>query len=335
MERLALRRARRLTFPLVVVVGLAVVGCAVMGPGREAGGQIYVANQESDSISVIDPSTLKVVTTIPSQGSSTHDLALTPDGRLLFATNLKTGTLTVVDTATNRVVATLPTGKATHAIAISPDGKEVWVNAGGEDHIPIVDVGTLKVKGKVDLGVEIGNGHIWFSPDGKQAYVTSPKFDRVYIIDTAARKVTANIPVGKNPTFLQVTSDGKHVWGTNTGGSEVYVIDVAAMAVAATVEVGPNPNHLTIVGRSVYVTVGGADEVAVIENVGGKLQVTRRIPVGRKPHGIWPSPDGKRLYVVHEDSNDLKVIDLSNRVVIGTVPVGKKPIAVVVSRPRG
>jgi len=327
-----LKKSRWLPLAIVGLLGLSVWGCATVGPGQEVGGRIYVANQESDTISVIDPSTLKVVATIPSQGSGTHDLALTPDGRLLFATNLKTGTLTVVDTATNRVRATLQTGKATHAIAISPDGKEVWVNAGGEDHIPILDVGTLKVKDKVDLGIEIGNGHIWFSPDGKQAYVTSPKFGRVYIIDTATRKVVANIPVGKSPTFIQVTSDGKHVWGTNTGGTEVYVIDTSATAVAATVEVGPNPNHLTILGRSVYVTVGGANEVAVIENVGGNLTVTRRIPVGKKPHGIWPSLDGKRVYVVHEESHDMTVIDLSTRLIVGTVPVGKRPIAVVVAR---
>lgn len=326
-----LKRSRWLQFPMIVVVGLVIAGCPAMGVGQEARGGIYVANQDSDTISVINPSSLQVVATIPSQGSGTHDLALTPNGKLLFATNLKTGTLTVVDTATNQVVATLQTGKATHAIAISPDGKEVWVNAGGEDHLPIVDVGTLKVKDKVDLGSEIGNGHIWFSPDGKQAYVTSPKFGRVYVIDPAARKVVANIPVGKSPTFIQVTSDGKHVWGTNTGGTDVYVIDVAATAVAATVEVGPNPNHLAIVGRSVYVTVGGANEVAVIENVGGNLTVTKRILVGKRPHGIWPSLDGKRLYVVHEESHDLTVIDLSNRAVVGTVPVGKKPIAVVVA----
>lgn len=327
-----LKRSRWLPLVIVGLLGLSVWGCATVGPGKEAGGRIYVANQESDTISVIDSSTLKVVATIPSQGSGTHDLALTPDGRLLFATNLKTGTLTVVDTATNRVRATLQTGKATHAIAISPDGKEVWVNAGGEDHLPILDVGTLKVTDKVDLGIEIGNGHIWFSPDGKQAYVTSPKFGRVYVIDTATRKVVANIPVGKSPTFIQVTSDGRYLWGTNTGGTEVYVIDTSATAVAATVEVGPNPNHLTIVGRSVYVAVGGANEVAVIENVGGKLEVTRRIPVGKKPHGIWPSLDGKRVYVVHEESHDMTVIDLSTRLIVGTVPVGKRPIAVVVAR---
>ncbi|MBI3989640.1 MAG: beta-propeller fold lactonase family protein, partial [candidate division NC10 bacterium] len=216
--------------------------------------------------------------------------------------------------------------------AITPDGKEVWVNAGGEDHVPIVDVATLKIKDKVQLGEAIGNGHIWFSPDGKQAYLTSPKFGRVYIIDIPGRKVLANVPVGKTPTFIQVTSDGKNVWGTNTGGTDVYVIDAAATTVAATVEVGPNPNHLTILGQAVYVTVGGANEVAVIENVGGNLTVTQRIPVGKKPHGIWSSSDGKRLYVVHEESNDLKVIDLSSRAVVGSVPVGTKPIAVVVAK---
>ncbi|MBI3990171.1 MAG: hypothetical protein HY347_11215, partial [candidate division NC10 bacterium] len=122
MGGFALTRSRWYQFPIAVVVGVAVAGCLAVGMRSEATEQIYVANMESDTISVIDASPFKVVATIPSQGSGTHDLALTPDGKLLFATNLKTGTLTVVDTAINQVVATLQTGKATHAIAITPDG---------------------------------------------------------------------------------------------------------------------------------------------------------------------------------------------------------------------
>jgi len=50
------------------------------------------------------------------------------------------------------------------------------------------------------------------------------------------------------------------------------------------------------------------------------------------PNGIWANPQGTRVFAVHETSNDLRVIDTGTSRVIAKVPVGRKPIRVVVSR---
>ncbi len=50
------------------------------------------------------------------------------------------------------------------------------------------------------------------------------------------------------------------------------------------------------------------------------------------PNGIWANPQGTRVFVVHERSNDLRVIDTGTSRVIATVPVGRKPIRVVVTK---
>jgi len=127
-----------------------------------------------------------------------------------------------------------------------------------------------------------------------------------------------------------VTGDGKEVWGTNTGESSIYVIDAASRRVQ-TIEVGKMPQHLTFVGGKAYVTLGGDNQVAVLDSK--SRQVIGRVSVGRKPHGLWPSADGKRLFVANEEGHDLAVIDVAEARVVGTVPVGKKPIAVVVKAP--
>lgn len=314
-----------LTGGLLPAVVLA--GCATMMAGQGPG-TVYVANMDSHTISVIDGGSLQPLATIEAKGQNTHDLFLTPDGRWLFATNMGSGTLSVIDTGSNQVVGTIPTGKTTHAISITPDGKELWVNAGAEDHIPIVSTAERKVIAKVALGEPIATGHIWFSPDGKTAYATSPKFGQVFVIDTAGRTVTGKIGVGKSPTFIQATADGTEVWGTNTGESSIYVIAVATRKVS-TFEVGKMPQHLTFVGGKVYVTLGGDNQVAVLD--AKSRQVVGRIPVGKKPHGLWPSADGQRIFVANEEGHDLAVIDVGAGKVVSTVAVGKKPIAVVVS----
>jgi YVTN family beta-propeller protein len=57
-----------------------------------------------------------------------------------------------------------------------------------------------------------------------------------------------------------------------------------------------------------------------------------QIDVGDRPNGIWSNPEGTRVFVVHENSNDLRVVDTGTSQVVATVPVGRKPIRVVVSR---
>lgn len=309
------------------ILGFVLAGCATMMLAQRPG-KVYVANMDSHTISVIDGGSLAPVATIDAKGKNTHDLFLTADGGRLFATNMGTGDLTVVDTSTNRVIAIVATGKTTHSIAISPNGEELWVNAGGEDHIPIVSTSDFKVIGKVPLGEPIATGHIWFSLDSNTAWVTSPKLSQVFVVDVAGRKVIQRIGVGKSPTFVQVTKDGKEIWGTNTGESSIYVIDSASKKVT-TIEIGKMPQHLTFVGDKVFVTLGGQNEVAALEVRSRK--VVSRIPVGKKPHGLWPSSDGSRIFVVHEDGHDMAVIDVATEKVIRTIAVGKKPIGVVVS----
>jgi YVTN family beta-propeller protein len=75
-----------------------------------------------------------------------------------------------------------------------------------------------------------------------------------------------------------------------------------------------------------YVTVGGRDEIKVFRT--DDFSQVATIPVGKLPHGIWPSGDGSRVYVGLENADALAAIDtLSNRV-IATVLIGQAPQAV-------
>jgi len=315
----------------MVLIALALVGVSAAAQA-EAAGRVYTANMESGTVSVIDADSMKVVFTIDARGHQTDDLSLSPDESRLFATNLHSGTLAVVDTATNQVIATIQTGKKAHSIALTPDGKQVWVVNGGEEYLTIVDVISLRIVGRVSLGQIIGPGYARFSPEGTWAYVTSPIQGTVSVIDVASKKVVARVEVGERPTFIQVTSDGRRVWGTDTGGDEIFALDGSSNRLLGKLTVGKAPSHLAIVGDSLYVTVGGANEVAMVGDVGGQVSVKGRIKVGGRPRGIRPSPDGKRLYVTSEGTNDLHVIDIASQKIVGTVPVGRRPVAVVTAR---
>ena len=319
------------SLPRLILICLTLAGLA-FATHANAAGRVYTANMESGTVSVIDPDLMKVVVTIDARGYQTDDLLLAPDQSRLFATNMHNGTLVVVETVAHEVIATIPTGRAAHALALTPDGKQVWVVNGEEEYLTVVDVPSLKIVGRVDLGHIIGTGYIRFTPSGTRAFVTNPILGTMSAIDVASKKVIATIEVGKHPTFIQETSDGRRIWGTDTGGDEIYALDAFSNRLLGKLTVGMAPNHLAIVGDTLYVTVGGTNEVAVVGDVMGQVSVKGRIKVGGRPRGIRPSPDGKRLYVTSEGTNELNVIDIAAQKVVGTIPVGRRPVAVVTAR---
>ncbi len=86
-------------------------------------------------------------------------------------------------------------------------------------------------------------------------------------------------------------------------------------AVLKSIDTGPITNHVNIVhnanGTFAYVTIGGLNEVKVFRTDDFSLVAT--IPVGKLPHGVWPSGDGSRVYVGLENADGMAAIDTANQ----------------------
>ena len=341
MERHRMARSAKPIAMLSLVAALG--GCAptpapqtaaAVVPPPELGSRIYVANESSNTVTVIDASSLTVVSTVDARNHSTHDLSLTRDGRRLFATNLASGRVSVIDTQTLETIASIFTGARSHVVTLTNDNRQAWVANIGEDTISIVDVATFRILGTIPTGK--GPTGLTFSRDGRFAYVSNQGDRTVQVIDTASHAAIKTIPVGANPHFLVLGPDGR-IWGCNTGGNDIYVIDPNTQSLAASLVVGPAPQQIAfaykgMAGPNAYVTVAGTNEVMVVGVEGTTLKVLEKIPVGDRPNGIWANSQGTRVFVVHEVSNDLRVIDTGTSQVIGKVEVGRKPIRVVVSK---
>ena len=95
-------------------------------------------------------------------------------------------------------------------------------------------------------------------------------------------------------------------------------------------DTGPLTNHVNLVrnanGMFAYVTVGGRDEIKVFRT--DDFSQVATIPVGKLPHGIWPSGDGSRVYIGLENADALVAIDTLTNKVIATVSIGLAPQAV-------
>ena len=330
----------KMSVPLISGILLVTVsvlpGCStLMDPKKPQGlnTRVYVANESSNTVSVINGDTFEPITEIDTLNHAPHDLALSRDGKQLWVTNLASGRVSVIDTKAHKTVASIFTGKRSHVVTLTNNNKHAWVANIAEDTISIIDTRIYRILGTIPVGK--GPMGITFSRDGRYAYVTT-KDKHVNVIDTRAHQVIKRIPVAANPHFLVLGPDGR-IWGTNTGSNDIYVINTETNEIEATIEVGPAPQQIAFAlkgtaGPNAYVTVAGINKVVVVNATSPTLSIREQIDVGEGPNGIWANRVGTKIYVGHTKSNNLMVIDTGTSQVLATVPVGRKPIRVVASR---
>jgi YVTN family beta-propeller protein len=128
---------------------------------------VYVTNNRSDSLTIIDTAKDTVIATIP-VGKEPHEVAITPNGNRILVCNAQDNTVSVIDS--NVEVATIPTGRYPHGVAITPDGKKAYVVNFLADSITVIDVQSSKVLETLQ-NIRSNPRNISITPDGRFAYI--------------------------------------------------------------------------------------------------------------------------------------------------------------------
>jgi YVTN family beta-propeller protein len=305
--------------------------------------RVYAAEQFSNTVSVTDPADNKLLGVIrlgdPAPGNLSplyrgqllvHGMGFSPDHRTIAVVSIGSNSVTFIDTATNAIKHTSYVGRSPHEAFFTPDGKEVWVTVRGENYIAVLDGTTYEEKTRII--VPGGPGMQIFSPDGKYGYVCSSFNPETVVITVADHQIVGRVPqVSPFCPNIAATPDGRQVWFTLKDVGKVMVFDAQPpFSVLKTIDTGPITNHVNIVnnanGTFAYVTVGGLNEVQAFRT--DDFSKVATIPVGKLPHGIWPSGDGTRVYVGLENEDRLAAIDTLTNKVIATVPIGQAAQAV-------
>jgi len=305
--------------------------------------RVYAAEQFSNTVSVTDPVDNKLLGVIrlgdPQPGNFSplyrgqvlvHGMGYSPDHKTLAVVSIGSNSVTFIDTATNAVKHVTYIGRAPHEAFYTPDGKEVWVTVRGENYISVLDA--MDFTEKTRITTPNGPGMQIFSPDGKYGYICSsfnPEIDVVTVADhTIVARVKQESPFCPN---IAATPDGQQVWFTlkDVGKTEVFGAE-PPFNLIKTIDTGPITNHVnfarTAKGTFAYVTIGGTNEVKVFRT--DDFSQVATIPVGKLPHGVWPSGDGTRIYVGLENDDALTAIDTATNQVIATIPIGQAPQAI-------
>ena len=330
-----------------------VAALAVAGSAHAAPGKVYVADEGSNTVSVIDAATFKTIRGI-AVGQGPHNVQVAPDGRQVWVTNngepdkaaekmppegmsksehgamagAGAGAVWVIDTGTDTVLAKVPVGIHPAHVVLAPDGRFAYVTNGGENSVSVVDTSARRVVETIPVGA-LPHG-IRISPDGKQAWVANLKGGTVSVIDTRTRKQIARIAVGKGPAQVGFTPDGRLGFVSLSQENRVALIDTASHKVIRKVSVGTVPIQLYATPDSRLLLVANqgtqkkpGNSVSVIDLATFKPLAT--IETGSGAHGVVVARDGQHAFVTNTYANTVSVVDVSERKVIATVPVGHGP----------
>lgn len=162
-----------------------------------------------------------------------HMLAVSPDARTAWTTDLGSRTVTRIDLRTRRAPLSVTVGEEPEGIALAPDGRTLWVSARGSDQAFALDPQTMEVRetiatGRFPLRIAI-------RPQGDVAVTSDLEDGGLSVIDTATAKVIRSIPVsspaeaqGRFQVTILWSDDGKRIYVAETASNTVAEVDFAS-----------------------------------------------------------------------------------------------------------
>ena len=134
----------------VIPVGKGDEGFDVSPDGRE----LWTADAQDGTISVIDLPGKKVVATLPAKVFGANRLKFTLDGKLALISSLRDSDLVVYDTSARKELKRVKIGHGAAGILMQPDGSRAYISCGPDNYVAVLDLKTLEVTGHIDAGGE-------------------------------------------------------------------------------------------------------------------------------------------------------------------------------------
>jgi YVTN family beta-propeller protein len=229
-----------------IPVGEFPIGVAFTPNGAFA----YVANQNSNNVSVINTTTRTGMATV-SVGVNPWGVAITPNGAFAYVTNQASNSVSVINTATNSVVGSVFVGANPTGVAITPDSAFAYVTNYLSNTVSVISTATNTVVNTI--AVRTYPIAVAITPNGAFAYVVNngQGSNSVSVINTATGAVVADVGVGFDPRGVAIDPySGASAYVTNRISNSVSVIDTATNTVVATVPgIGTLPEGIAIMLR--------------------------------------------------------------------------------------
>ncbi len=342
----ALRR-----WPLAVILCLLVMSACTQGtPGNQQAGQalpildsisqlaayhVFVTDLGTGDLAELGKGTIN-------GGESLHGLALSLDGRVIYATDIADNRVDLfnITSSVPRLLQTIPVGLFPVHLAFVQGGRIAYVTNFQGSSVSVIN--TTQDKVIATIKTPAGPHGLAASPDGRFIYVACLDGQALAIIDTATNTLaqTLMLPANVHPYSVVLGKEGRYLYVTDNFFGRVIVVDTQkqddpAHALVGDAAAGQQPALLAIApdGKHIYVT-DSVGTLAVLDLSADPIhpKLVKTVPVGQGAHGVAVSPDGRYVIVANVYADSLSVLDTTSNTVIATIKGEKHPNDVLITR---
>ena len=279
--------------PLASPHGLFVIFAVPVGFAQQ--GRLLVAQKGLQSLAIVDPVAGSVIASVDEGGTTGHEVAGSPDGKL----------------------------------AIVPIYGNSGVGKPGTDgrNIVIIDIASQKIVHDIQFDHGVRPHCPVFGPKDGMLYVSTELDHSITVIDPKTWQVVGSIPTGQPESHMfTISHDGLRGYTANVGPGTVSVLDMKALQDACRYsDLRCNTQRITISNDDRWVFTADQDkpQMAVIDTSTNKVKTW--VPLDGLGYGAAVTKDGNWLLMPIPDKNVVDAVDLKTMKVAHAIPVGVDP----------
>ena len=276
--------------------------------------EMFVTNDESNNVSVINDATGRVTANI-NVGTAPDIAAYDPVSNEVFVGNCGSANVSVIDAATLAVVANVNAGPCPSGIAYDNLTNDMYVVNNGGNNISVIGGSSHTLAATVALSASACAPHYTvcpladaYDPVMNEVFVTVNDGTSVAVVDAQTNSVAATLTVGNGPAGIAYDPVKGEMFVADSQDNAVDVIDDSTATVAATIGVGSSPYAIGYVQSKgqVFAMNQGAGTVSIVNDT--TLSVVQTVNVEDDP--AWCAFDSARgqVYVANYESGTVSVI---------------------------
>jgi YVTN family beta-propeller protein len=301
-------------------------------PGRLAAvvkhfpSRIYVPNSDSDTVSVINPRTYRVIDEFR-VGINPQHVVPSYDLKTLWVNNDQGNSLTPIDPQTGKPGHTIPVTDP-YNLYFTPDGRYAIVVSERRQRLDFREAHTMRLQHSLSVPCS-GPNHIDFTADGRYLLLSCEFDGKVVKVDVANEKVVGSMTLDPSgmPQDVKLSPDGRYFYVADMARGGVWIVRADRLRRLGFIPTGAGAHGLYVSrdSRDLYVSNRMDGSVSVISFATRKVTQKWPIPGGGSPDMGGVSADGKVLWLAGRYNAVVYAFNTRTGKVLAKIPVGNGP----------
>jgi len=290
--------------------------------------RIYVPNTRSNSVTVIDPVTYRVIATYQ-VGNEPQHVVPSWDLKTLWVNNDLGNSLTPINPRTTKPGRAVEV-RDPYNLYFTPDGKHAVVMASKKQSLDFRDPHTMALQKSVHVPC-LGVNHADWTASGRFFLVSCEFSGDLLWVDTVRERVVTKLHLSDmaKPQDVKLSPDGTRFYVADMMSNGVWIVGVTdhGPKVKRLLPTGSGAHGLYVSRDSERLFIGnrGEGSVSVLRFSDDTLVTKWRLPGGGSPDMGGVSPDGKVLWLSGRFNNVVYAISTETGALLARIRVGSGP----------